>query len=95
MGDADVLGIAKRAAGDFLGHFRRMSKLAAIAEMKLLRQTNWSRSHVFPRYETVPVTVVVCQIPASAKAGVTINLHYVGGCSSRDRAMAECKRSTS
>jgi hypothetical protein len=32
MGNADVLGIAKRAAGDFLRHFEGMSKLAAIAD---------------------------------------------------------------
>jgi hypothetical protein len=35
MGDADVLGIAERAAGDFLGHSKGSSKLAAIAEAKV------------------------------------------------------------
>jgi hypothetical protein len=39
MGDADVLGIAERAAGDFLGHSSWLSKLAAIVAAKHLRHT--------------------------------------------------------
>jgi hypothetical protein len=42
MGDADVLGIAERAAGDLLGHSRGFSKLAAIAAAKNLRHIGFS-----------------------------------------------------
>ena len=47
MGDADVLGIAERAAGDFLGHSRGLSKLAAIAPAKHLRHTSFSSPSAF------------------------------------------------
>jgi hypothetical protein len=47
MGDADVLGIAERASGDFLEHSRGLSKLAAIAAAKNLRHTSFSSSSAF------------------------------------------------
>jgi hypothetical protein len=92
MGDADVLGIAKRAAGDFLGHSRGLSKLAAIAEANHLRQTYFS-APAPSQYETVPMKRVTLSNPRR-QCRITITLHYIGGCSSRERAMAVCKRST-
>jgi hypothetical protein len=47
MGDADVLGIAERAAGDFLGHSKGSSKLAAIVAAKHLRHTSFGLPSAF------------------------------------------------
>jgi hypothetical protein len=72
MGDADVLGIAERAAGDFLRHSTGLSKLAAIAEANHLRQTNFS-APAPSQYETVLMKMVTVSNP---RVGSVEHHHY-------------------